>query len=71
MAVQLERPRSVKLAGVKHCLYHPLLPTFRRMEMDNVACKLPDDHSRTSTICTAGKCEGYPHFSLDLDIATM
>ena len=45
---------SVKLAGVKHELYHPLLPTLRKMDMDDVAKRLPDEHSRTSTPCTRG-----------------
>ncbi|KAM4722981.1 sperm microtubule inner protein 8 [Rhinophrynus dorsalis] len=41
-----------KLAGVKHTLYHPFLPTLRRMEMDSMGHKLSDEHSRTSTPCT-------------------
>uniref|UniRef100_A0A803JK94 TEPP protein n=2 Tax=Xenopus tropicalis TaxID=8364 RepID=A0A803JK94_XENTR len=41
-----------KLAGVKHTLYHPLQPTLRRMEMDSVAHKLSEEHSRTSTPLT-------------------
>ena len=49
-----ERPSSVKLASVKHGLYHPLLPTLRRMDMDDVAKRLPQEHSRTSTPCTRG-----------------
>ncbi|XP_063801894.1 sperm microtubule inner protein 8 isoform X2 [Pseudophryne corroboree] len=40
-----------KLAGVKHTLYHPRLPSLRRMEMDTVGHKLSDSHSRTSTPC--------------------
>ncbi|XP_044126976.1 testis, prostate and placenta-expressed protein [Bufo gargarizans] len=39
------------LAGVKHTLYHPRLPTLRRMEMDSMAHKLSDEHSRSSTSC--------------------
>lgn len=39
------------LAGVKDTLYHPRLPTLRRMEMDSMVHKLSDEHSRTSTPC--------------------
>ncbi|XP_043918158.1 testis, prostate and placenta-expressed protein [Protopterus annectens] len=42
---------TVKLAGVKEVLYHPSLPTLRRMDMDTVAHKLPDEHCRTMTAC--------------------
>ncbi|XP_073516058.1 sperm microtubule inner protein 8 [Phyllobates terribilis] len=42
------------LAGVKHSLYHPRLPTLRRMEMDSVGSKLSDEHSRSSTPCDHG-----------------
>ena len=45
------RPSSVKLAGVKHELYHPRLPTLRRMDMDTAAHRLPYEHSRTTTLC--------------------
>ncbi|XP_075045538.1 sperm microtubule inner protein 8 [Mixophyes fleayi] len=41
-----------KLAGVKQTLYHPRLPSLRRMEMDTIGHKLSDHHSRTSTPCT-------------------
>uniref|UniRef100_A0A8C5WI54 Uncharacterized protein n=1 Tax=Leptobrachium leishanense TaxID=445787 RepID=A0A8C5WI54_9ANUR len=44
-----------KLAEVKHTLYHPMLPTLRRMEMDTIAHKLSDQHSRTSTPCGQGE----------------
>ena len=54
MAIRIERPSSVKLAGVKHELYHPLLPTLRKMDMDDVTKRLPDEHSRTSTPCSRG-----------------
>ncbi|XP_068117240.1 sperm microtubule inner protein 8 [Hyperolius riggenbachi] len=42
---------AYKLAGVKHTLYHPQLPTLRRMEMDSMAHKLSEEHSRNSTPC--------------------
>jgi len=41
----------VKLAAVKEGLFHPRLPTFRRMDMDTAAHKLPDEHCRTTTSC--------------------
>ncbi|XP_070616736.1 sperm microtubule inner protein 8 isoform X2 [Erythrolamprus reginae] len=44
-------PRKTMLAGVKDNLYHPCLPTLRRMDMDTVANRLTDQHSRTSTTC--------------------
>lgn len=43
--------RRVHLAAVKDGLYHPKLPTFRRMDMDTASHKLPDEHSRTTTCC--------------------
>ena len=54
MAMRYERPSSVKLASVKHELYHPHLPTLRRMDMDNTTHKLPTEHSRTTTTCSRG-----------------
>uniref|UniRef100_A0A8D0GIC7 Sperm microtubule inner protein 8 n=1 Tax=Sphenodon punctatus TaxID=8508 RepID=A0A8D0GIC7_SPHPU len=47
-------PRTVMLAGVKDRLYHPFLPTLRRMDMDTAANRLSDQHSRTATACTKG-----------------
>lgn len=43
--------RQVKLAAVKEGLYHPRLPTFRRMDMDTAGHKLPEEHCRTTTTC--------------------
>ncbi|XP_064640946.1 sperm microtubule inner protein 8-like isoform X2 [Lineus longissimus] len=43
--------RSVQLAAVKEGLYHPRLPTFRRMDMDTAAHKLSEEHCRTTTTC--------------------
>ncbi|XP_077983345.1 sperm microtubule inner protein 8-like isoform X2 [Glandiceps talaboti] len=43
------RPNVVKLAAVKEGLYHPNLPTFRRMDMDTAGHKLPYEHCRTTT----------------------
>ncbi|XP_042528764.1 testis, prostate and placenta-expressed protein isoform X1 [Dipodomys spectabilis] len=47
----LERQRN-QLAGVKHQLYHPALPTLRRMDMDSVKACLPDTHCQSSTYCS-------------------
>ena len=44
--------QRVKLATVKEGLYHPSLPTFRRMDMDTAAHRLPDEHCRTTTSAT-------------------
>ncbi|XP_020628051.1 testis, prostate and placenta-expressed protein-like isoform X4 [Orbicella faveolata] len=46
------RDRSNMLASVKEGLYHPMLPTFRRMDMDTAGHKLPEEHSRTTTPLT-------------------
>ena len=46
--------RKVKLAAVKEGLFHPRLPTFRRMDMDTAAHKLPEEHCRTATQCGPG-----------------
>lgn len=46
--------RSHMLASVKEGLYHPMLPTFRRMDMDTAVHKLPEEHSRTTTPLTRG-----------------
>ncbi|KAM8799439.1 sperm microtubule inner protein 8 [Eudromia elegans] len=45
-------PGRRRLAAVKEDLYHPHLPSLRRMDMDTAACKLPECHARTSTRCT-------------------
>ena len=44
--------RKHMLASVKEGLYHPMLPTFRRMDMDTAVHKLPEEHSRTTTPLT-------------------
>ncbi|XP_042294597.1 testis, prostate and placenta-expressed protein isoform X2 [Sceloporus undulatus] len=51
------QPRKVMLAGVKDHLYHPFLPTLRRMDMDTVANRLTDEHSRTATGCSKADFE--------------
>uniref|UniRef100_A0A670YDI3 Sperm microtubule inner protein 8 n=1 Tax=Pseudonaja textilis TaxID=8673 RepID=A0A670YDI3_PSETE len=47
-------PKKSLLAGVKEQLYHPCLPTLRRMDMDTVVNRLTDQHCRTSTTCSKG-----------------
>ena len=44
-----------KLPAVKESLYHPNLPTFRRMDIDTAAHKLPDEHCRTTSAFQSGK----------------
>lgn len=55
----LERVRN-PLAGVKHQLYHPALPTLRRMDMDTVKGYLSDEHSQSSTYCSKGQATSPP-----------
>ncbi|XP_045298876.1 testis, prostate and placenta-expressed protein isoform X2 [Leopardus geoffroyi] len=40
-----------QLAGVKQQLYHPALPSLRRMDMDSVRACLSDEHCRSTTYC--------------------
>ena len=47
--------RRVQLAAVKEGLFHPNLPTFRRMDMDTAGHKLPDEHCRTTSTSGPGK----------------
>lgn len=50
----VERRRNA-LAGVKQQLYHPALPSLRRMDMDSVKACLSDEHCRCSTYCRRGR----------------
>ena len=43
--------RVAMLASVKSGLFHPRLPSLRRMDMDDVSHRLPEEHSRTTTSC--------------------
>nr|XP_006013001.1 PREDICTED: testis, prostate and placenta-expressed protein [Latimeria chalumnae]XP_014354366.1 PREDICTED: testis, prostate and placenta-expressed protein [Latimeria chalumnae]XP_014354367.1 PREDICTED: testis, prostate and placenta-expressed protein [Latimeria chalumnae] len=43
--------KKYSLVAVKDSLYHPELPTLRRMEMDNMVTRLPDEHCRSTTYC--------------------
>ncbi|KAG8143832.1 hypothetical protein E2320_000982 [Naja naja] len=47
-------PKKSMLAGVKEHIYHPCLPTLRRMDMDTMVNRLTDQHCRTSTTCSKG-----------------
>ncbi|XP_037374035.1 testis, prostate and placenta-expressed protein isoform X2 [Talpa occidentalis] len=49
--ILLPMRRRNQLAGVKHQLYHPALPTLRRMDMDSVRGCLSDEHSQSTTYC--------------------
>lgn len=40
------------LTGQKEVIYNPHLPSLRRMDMDEVLQKLPEQHSRHTTPCT-------------------
>ena len=46
--------KTVQLSAVKTGLFHPKLPSFRRMDMDTAGNKLPDQHCRTTTSCGPG-----------------
>ncbi|XP_045389568.1 testis, prostate and placenta-expressed protein [Lemur catta] len=58
----LERQRR-QLASVKRQLYHPALPTLRRMDMDTVKACLPDEHCQTTTYCRKDEFDN-AHFTL-------
>lgn len=55
----VERQRNA-LAGVKQQLYHPALPSLRRMDMDSVKACLSDEHCRCSTYCRRGRATWLP-----------
>ncbi|KAB0384934.1 hypothetical protein FD755_006851 [Muntiacus reevesi] len=51
-AILLPMPRRRnQLAGVKQQLYHPALPSLRRMDMDSVKACLSDEHCQSTTYC--------------------
>lgn len=50
----MERQRN-QLAGVKQQLYHPALPSLRRMDMDSVRACLSDEHCQSTTYCRKGQ----------------
>ncbi|CAH1270508.1 TEPP [Branchiostoma lanceolatum] len=41
--------QRVMLSSVKEGIYHPKLPSIRRMDMDTAGHRLPDEHCRTTT----------------------
>lgn len=49
-----------QLAGVKRQLYHPALPSLRRMDMDSVRACLSDEHCRSTTYCRKGQATWLP-----------
>ena len=55
MRNNLYMPKLYKLPAVKESLYHPKLPTFRKMDIDTAAHKLPDEHCRTTSMLEGGK----------------
>ncbi|GAB5582319.1 testis [Prionailurus iriomotensis] len=50
ISLPVARTRN-QLAGVKRQLYHPALPSLRRMDMDSVRACLSDEHCRSTTYC--------------------
>lgn len=52
-ALELKYPYSreqlVRLAAIKRGIYNPVLPTLRKIDRDDVLCKLSDEHSRHTT----------------------
>lgn len=54
MLLPMERQRK-QLASVKQQLYHPALPTLRRMDMDSTRACLSDEHCQTTTYCRKGR----------------
>lgn len=46
-------PKPFKIQTVKESLYHPKLPTLRRM--DTTAHKLPGEHCLTTSMFKGGK----------------
>ncbi|CAF0750812.1 unnamed protein product [Brachionus calyciflorus] len=43
------RDHLVRLASTKRGIYNPALPTLRKIDRDDVLCKLSDEHSRHTT----------------------
>nr|XP_055188791.1 testis, prostate and placenta-expressed protein isoform X1 [Nyctereutes procyonoides] len=58
----VERTRN-QLAGVKQQLYHPALPSLRRMDMDSVRACLSDEHCQSTTYCRKDDFDN-AHFTL-------
>lgn len=49
------KPATRRLTAVKETLYNPMLPTLRRMDMDEILKKLPEKHSRFMTPLSKGE----------------
>lgn len=56
----------VRLAGIKRGIYNPALPTLRKIDRDDVLCKLSDEHSRHTTFLDDSKLndENYSQFKI-------
>lgn len=39
----------IRLTDIKRGIYNPALPTLRKIDRDDVLCKLSDEHSRHTT----------------------
>ncbi len=50
-----QRKNFHRLASMKHRIYNPALPTLRKIDRDDVLCKLSDEHSRHTTFLIEGK----------------
>lgn len=46
--------QQMRLTSVKKQLFNPRLPSIRRIERDEVLCRLADEHSRHTTTITEG-----------------
>jgi len=46
--------QTYQLSTVKEDVFHPQLPTWRRMEMDSLCGKLSNEHCRYTTSCSLG-----------------
>lgn len=55
--------QSKKLASVKHCMYHPELPSIRRMDRNDNCNMLPNQHSRTTTKLEKSDFDNYGSYA--------
>ena len=46
--------QQIRLTSVKKQLFNPRLPSIRRIERDEVLCRLADEHSRHTSTITEG-----------------
>jgi len=54
--------QTFRLGQVKEGIFHPRLPTFRRMEMDTLCCKLSSEECRHNTTCSYEDFQRSPPF---------